>query len=1849
MSIERKKAVMSRTRRLVSASLVAWVFSLTLALAFWLQSPAEAQDSGPAGDIAFNQGDLDFILKQIQIAERHSAGEELIDILPNASLPWGLRTVDGEFNNLLPGKTHFGQSNLEFASDTERQYPDAQTLTIPLVAGDVVGEPTSYLQGDGTTVQDSTPRLISNLIVDQSTDNPAAVAACDPEEDCVNLGPGFTGADMLFIPNVAVDEGLSAPFNVFLTFFGQFFDHGLDLVNKGGNGVVLMPLQGDDPLFGLNPTNAMTMTRATLDAGPDGIIGTVDDVSKPINATTPHVDQQQTYASHASTQVLLRHYEERDGRLQNTGRLLNGTNGGMSTWADTRQQALDLMGFDLDDQDGNNNPEIDADYYGNFIPCEDPQTAGEVGRPQLVTAGGPVCGDVDAPVDATQANRVGQSFFIDVAHTAAPNGTPDPDNTLNARIDTLSGQPTRGIREASAPGFYDDELLDAHFMCGDGRCNENIALTTIHSIFHREHNRLASVTKRVLLDTGDLSRLNQWLDTPVTQADLDTWGGLSFSVSDASLTHQADAEAAIDALAFDWNGQRIFQAARFGTEMQYNRAVFDEFVPTLAGLKDGFEGFHTDVDPTINSEFSQSVYRFGHSMLVNTVDRFDADWNTITDTYSGDNSQLGLFEAFLNPLALFNAGEDGVPTLNAEVATGAVIRGLTRAKANEIDEFVTGAMQNNLVGLPLDIGAINIARGRDVGNPPLNVARKMFFARTFDLRLIPYVHWVDYLDNLRHQASFVNFLAAYGTHPSLAGANGIAGDNDAGEPGSFADRRAAACAIASVLATAGASDPATYCSDNGFGAATTPADAEDFLYSRNAWANVGNDESITGLDDVDFWNGGLAEERMPFGGFLGSTHNYVFEKQAESLQNGDRFYYLGRTNGLHFFSELESNSFTALAMRNTDMGEPGAGSIPLNIFAKNNHYLEVDQTQQASTELASGMMGEMFVGTADPGPEEDLVALVIRDAADVTTNIVVADTSLFLQYTGGDHVVIGGTEGDDTMVGGIGDDSIWGRAGNDRIEGGDGADHIEGGPGDDIITDLSGPDVIEGGSGNDVISSGNEEDVVFGDAGKDFIVNSSEFGEVFGGEGDDFAIDGIHISKFVMGAGDDWLEELGGGENIHCLDGCKIPEAGEPPTFGNDVAVGYGGNNDWDMENGDDIMVDGPGIDRMEGQLGFDWASFQNDPSGTGVDLDLTIFIRPIIPPSNDSVSNRYDRVEGLSGSAFGDILRGTANSLGSSSGNQLVQTASRDSFALIEGLNDSMGNPGLVPLGERRELSPDPVTGEAQFGWTGGEIIIGGGSSDVLVGEAGDDILDGDSALDVGLEVAAVPDDGFNGLYSGMQALFEPVFAGGVNPGDIYISRVISNKDPGCVDTDTALYSGNRADYTIAAAGLSFLRVTDDRLLPLNVKSIQGGNDGADLVRNIERLTFADQTVILAQGLSGSCGDINNLATGSPEILGTPELDETLTADVGTVMDADGFDPTAFAWTWERETDAGSGLYHPIIRIRGINGNGDPISPQGDEFLVTAEEVGQNIRVVGIFKDDLDVFEIVHSAPVAIVTPPGFVGPPENNPAAMFDGTCAQLAAITAGFSNGSGVNQPRLAFWVGDEVTPVPLALFSNTEVEFPAGFNAEAEAEVSNIVLRFVNNGTNAVTGSFIPQIVAINDPMTGETDPNNVAIEWSIQGLDTVPLVDGPTTVSFTVDPGCGVFTTMTLDGNSSINSAIGVTLVLINGAQPKVGEAAGAPVEITRAQWDTGSDRLRVRGSVSPAGSTATLYRSSFFFGDVVSDGITCTGGVTIGAIPTDPIDGEFRFDSGGGGLTFNPFPVCIESDNGSSLESGLLP
>jgi hypothetical protein len=113
----------------------------------------------------------------------------------------------------------------------------------------------------------------------------------------------------------------------------------------------------------------------------------------------------------------------------------------------------------------------------------------------------------------------------------------------------------------------------------------------------------------------------------------------------------------------------------------------------------------------------------------------------------------------------------------------------------------------------------------------------------------------------------------------------------------------------------------------------------------------------TGVNDIDFWIGGLAEAKLEFGGMLGPTFNYVFENQMENLQNGDRFYYLSRTQGLNMLNELEANSFAALAMRNSDLGAAGNTThLPGMLFSTPSYTLEMDQANQR-TGIWSGADG----------------------------------------------------------------------------------------------------------------------------------------------------------------------------------------------------------------------------------------------------------------------------------------------------------------------------------------------------------------------------------------------------------------------------------------------------------------------------------------------------------------------------------------------------------------------------------------------------------------------------------------------------------------------------------------------------------------------------------------------------------------------------------------------------------------------------------------------------------------------------------------------------------------------------
>jgi beta-lactam-binding protein with PASTA domain len=1402
--------------------------------------PLPVVPASPAGaGFILDAGDLRFIFHAIEVAQAHAAGGTLLGPGPNQvqlnghpepQLPLGLRTVDGSFNNLVPVPDQhlFGTSDQFFPRLTTPQWRTAE-------------QGTTYNTTANVDVIDSQPRVISNLIVDQSAANPAAAAAASNVCGgggfvCSGAGttdPGVTGASFpasfdtgsIEIPNTTPDFGLSAPFNLMFVFFGQFFDHGLDLVDKGGNGTVVMPLKTDDPLFrsGVDPSfNQMTMDRASVDANHNSV-----------NQTTPWVDQNQTYTSHPSHQVFLRQYAcavnpssatcggaagvpLQDGRMLDGGFCASRGTGfaddnicNVGNWGQVKAQAAKKLGIQLTDNDLLNVPLLLTDPYGHFKP-------GPHGFPQIKLPGNVLLeGDPTAnaglgvlvPVNALKTNH---QFLNDIAHSAVPTYVTPPTATtlgvLNPDPDTTVGS-SLATPVCAIAGCYDNELLDQHFVTGDGRGNENIGLSTMHTLFHSEHNRLRSYIDNLInqpaipavLTPIEIANCSSAIcgagnASGLTQAEIDAW-------------HRTDP-------ASGWTyGERLFQASRFVTEMEYQHIVFEQFARKIQPLITPFLGYITSIDGAISAEFAHTVYRLGHSMLPEVITRINAD---------GSTNDKRLFEAFLNPLA-FNDGGSAGP-LSAAAAAGSIVRGITVTVGNELDEFVVNSVRNTLVGLPLDLPAINIARGRSEGIPSLNNARKQFFTATRNSAVTPYSNWFEFGQNLRHQESLVNFVAAYGTDPSITGATTIV------------DKRAAAAAL---VAANGA-----------------------FMFQPAA---------TSGVDVVDFWPGGMAERQSPFGGLLGSTFNFVFEKQLNNLQNGDRFYYLSRLDGLNLRNQIENNTLAELARRNTDVG-----GVMANVFNLADHNFNV------------GVPGD---------PTSSTTTVTLADGTQLQTRP--DGTKVFFDAAHkGRNVMFNGSAGDDRLVGDIGDDTFWGNLGNDRIDGGDGNDAIFGGPGDDVLFGGFGDDTLDGGPGNDALSSGPGfgGDILLGGEGNDFLVGGDDGVEYFAGPGDDIIVDGQARAEAIFGGpGDDWLEAGDGHDGGMFGDNGNVQDllAGLDPNGGDDVLDGGPGQDNHFGEGGDDIFLMNEGSNKFFGDYGFDWATQRGWPAPASMDLDLAIL--PNAPINFNDTRDVYRFVDGASGWDLNDFIRGSHSNVLCNPPIEVVEcllpgmeltagtppvhvpAVGADRFpvlanpalfnirggsgaAKIAGLTALMG---IFNVSGNANLSDPAIPNIKNIGFMGGNIMLGGRGSDKIETNAGNDLIDGDLWLNV--QLRALMNDGTVKLVDHATDLIADVFSDPqrLNPGNISIVRTIITPGfqgdptgalndpnpapapaPDCnaavpLNCDTVVFHGNRADYDITTNANGTVTVVDTgRTLgrPLS--------DGIDTLRNIERLQFADGTI---------------------------------------------------------------------------------------------------------------------------------------------------------------------------------------------------------------------------------------------------------------------------------------------------------------------------------------------------------------------------------------------------------------------
>uniref|UniRef100_A0A8C6FTZ5 Thyroid peroxidase n=1 Tax=Moschus moschiferus TaxID=68415 RepID=A0A8C6FTZ5_MOSMO len=205
------------------------------------------------------------------------------------------------------------------------------------------------------------------------------------------------------------------------------------------------------------------------------------------------------------------------------------------------------------------------------------------------------------------------------------------------------------------------------FLAGDGRASEVPALAALHTLWLREHNRLATALK---------------------------------------------------ALNAHWSADTAYQEARKVVGALHQIITLRDYIPRILGpeafgLHVGpYRGYDPSVDPTVSNVFSTAAFRFGHATIHPLVQRLDARFQELL-------GPLPLRDAFFRPWRLLEEG--GVDP---------VIRGLLAkpAKLQVQDQLLNEELTERLFVLSdagtLDLASINLQRGRDHGLPGYNEWRQ---------------------------------------------------------------------------------------------------------------------------------------------------------------------------------------------------------------------------------------------------------------------------------------------------------------------------------------------------------------------------------------------------------------------------------------------------------------------------------------------------------------------------------------------------------------------------------------------------------------------------------------------------------------------------------------------------------------------------------------------------------------------------------------------------------------------------------------------------------------------------------------------------------------------------------------------------------------------------------------------------------------------------------------------------------------------------------------------------------------------------------------------------------------------
>ena len=1438
--------------------------------------------------------------------------------------PIGLRNVSGHFNNLTQDGQSWGSFGQNFIRLTHSDYSHyvqqnlsnaALTLGAGVPAGITPMSDSSSLYSDPTaSLVDYTPRMISQTIVSGgvtfATDanghiqhTATGVAIVTDPGILGTLGEIDTSAPdsgQYYIRNQNTVSGDPSTTGWF-TLFGQFFDHGLDFINKPNqNATITIPLAPDDPLYGTigpdgQPVYSIKVHRASV-AEVDG-----QGQAQYVNLDSPYIDQNQTYGSNDAVTQLLRQWvadPNHPGQFIPGAALFDGTtlsdeaawtlNGVLThqtlpTLSELRAHVLATGRDDLTWDDIANFRVRDA--QGHVLDA-DPNTAGV----QAVYTREALLLDMNPHFDDAHIDQA-RLMSLDSHITSI---TFDANNPYGMVVNYDNAGPKNlfsfvnfaDFTISAAPGSADyavaNELLlqsvGDHYIAGDGRVNENFGLTAIHHVFHEDHNvQLINLQNEVLSQT-DVNVRHNW------QVQISNGNGGFYTDANGNFT-------LADGVTVSWDQDKLFYAAKLTVEMEYQHVAIDQYARLITPDLPEFVTYDSGINTNISLEYGQAAFRFGHSQLRETIDALEKNASGSYDL-TGAITHYALEQAFLNPGGF------------AEVGPTAIALGMTRQISNEIDEFVTPALQQGLLGQPLDLATINLARGRDLGLPTLNQARQQIHDALVAERaspagaqhhtnlivdgLTPYTSWSDFANNMIHPESLVNFIAAYSFDGDVAHAQAII-DADA-----------------------------TGLTTNYAGGSVTAEQAAYFL-SGAADPNGNHVAGYDGYNAIDLWIGGLAEKHV-YTGQLGTTFNAIFEDQMERLMDGDRFYYLFRLDlGLPAMTNLNeqvvTEQFKDIIERTTD-----ARHLAGDVFGYADSYVELSYTDSGASATAyksehkygtlieANHMGVYSTGGVGgiggngllvslSNPETHTSQTYIRDyRPDQGQN---PDGTAAVGYNS--HEVLVGTDYNDWLDAGDGDDTIYGEGGDDILDGKAGADHIYGGDGNDVIYGGDIEDFLDGGEGDDTIYAGTSAgalDVVIGGNGNDHLYGEAGIDELYGGAGNDY-IDAGGDTDLVHGG--DGNDEIYGGDGPDIL-------------FGEDGDDIISGGSTGDQEfggTGDDILLPGlggaPGQgdgDEAIGDVGFDIAAFSDVNIALDAAADLNnqnIVAAPgtgvLFQPFNALLTD----IEGLIGSRFSDSRPNTA----------------------------APANPtaGLI--------------GNATENW-----LIGGSGDDVAQGNGGNDVIVGDSIKLADLN-HLLAGQGYAQHFTGLQAS-RPDFILGDN-----------HAAPGTADgaADTAILSGNFADYSITK--FTDTRPGGELITAFKVVDLRAGAanvDGTDIVIGVEKLRFADRTVNLSIN--------NHLPTGNVAVSGFATAPTTpsrpvpaqyrLTANTSAIQDADGLPgPSGFSYQWQALVGA------MWLNISGANAS---------TFAPTSAQFGQQVRVLTTYTDNSGTVEQLTSDPTEAV-----------------------------------------------------------------------------------------------------------------------------------------------------------------------------------------------------------------------------------------------------------------------------------------